>query len=203
MSQVAALARYPLGRVKGEAPLKFTDRLLQRWRIAKVQRYIRPGARVLDVGCADGALFRQMRKRIGSGIGIDYALEQSVSAGPFKLIAGSLSDYKAADGEFDAVTMLAVVEHLTESAMSEVRDECARVLKPGGLLLITVPSPQVDQLLSWLTKVRLISGMSLHEHHGFDPSEVPTRFGGGGLRLVRSARFQLGLNNLFVFERTA
>lgn len=202
VNQVIAPAQFPIGRVRGEPPLKLMDRLLQRWRIAKVQRYIPVGASVLDVGCADGALFRQLNKRIRSGVGVDYALEESVSGGPFKLFAGSLSDYGAADEAFDAITMLAVVEHLPESAITKVRNECVRVLKPGGVLLITVPSRQVDQLLEWLIKMHLVAGMSLHEHHGFDPADLPALFAGPDLRLVRSARFQLGLNNLFVFRKT-
>ncbi|HEY7819578.1 MAG TPA: hypothetical protein VIG29_15255, partial [Vicinamibacteria bacterium] len=49
--------------------------------------------------------------------------------------------------------------------------------------------------------LRLIDGMALDEHHGFEPSDTPAIFSGFGLRLVRRRKFQLGLNNLFVFQR--
>jgi len=43
--------------------------------------------------------------------------------------------------------------------------------------------------------------MSLHEHHGFNPADVPSLFGGAGLTLVKARTFQLGLNHLFVFKK--
>lgn len=195
-------AGIPVGDVN-EPPLKAVDRLLQRWRIAKVRPFIQKGARVLDIGCADGALFRQLRGRIASGVGVDHALAQSVGNKQFQLIAGPLTPDVVARGDFDVVTMLAVVEHLREDVVPELRDLCVAALKPGGQLLITVPSTQVDQILNVLTKLRLISGMSLHEHHGFNPNDVPQWFGGTGLTLVTFRKFQFGLNNLFVFRKTA
>lgn len=201
-TETSVLETTPLIGVMNEPPLKFVDRLIQYWRIAKVRRYIPNGARVLDVGCADGALFRQLRHQISSGVGVDHALASSLGNLRFHLIAGSLSDELVARGDFDIVTMLAVVEHLREEVVLPLRDRCVRALKPGGLLLITVPSTQVDHILHLLTTLHLIAGMSLHEHHGFNPADVPKWFGGTGLTLLESRRFQLGLNNLFVFKKT-
>jgi hypothetical protein len=45
--------------------------------------------------------------------------------------------------------------------------------------------------------------MSLEEHYGFEPSVVPALFGVADMRLVKASVFQLGCNNLFVFQRPA
>jgi hypothetical protein len=54
--------------------MKAPDRLLQFWRFSKVHPYIPRGARVLDIGCADGALFRLIENKIHEGVGLDPAL---------------------------------------------------------------------------------------------------------------------------------
>ncbi len=54
-----------------------------------------------------------------------------------------------------------------------------------------------------LKRLRLIDGMSLEEHHGYDVGETTAIFGEPDFRLVRHRKFQLGLNNLFIFERKA
>jgi hypothetical protein len=74
-------------------------------------------------------------------------------------------------------------------------------LKPGGRIVITVPSPRVDAILHVLLKLRLIDGISAHEHYGFEPGLTPQVFPAPRFRLVRRQTFQLGLNNLFVFEK--
>jgi len=48
----------------------------------------------------------------------------------------------------------------------------------------------------------LIDGMSLEEHHGYEVSQTTKIFSPPDFRLVLHRRFQLGLNHLFVFERT-
>jgi hypothetical protein len=66
---------------------------------------------------------------------------------------------------------------------------------------MTVPSPTVDRLLDGLIRLRLLHGMDPEAHHGFDPVAVIPMFVDAGFRLSRHRRFELGFNNLFVFER--
>ena len=98
--------------------------------------------------------------------------------------------------------MLAVLEHFPPGAYGPLREGCEKYLKPGGKLLITVPSPAVDHILAVLKFLRLVDGMSLEEHHGYEVAQTETIFPAPKFRLARRATFQLGLNNVFVFERT-
>jgi predicted deacetylase len=42
--------------------------------------------------------------------------------------------------------------------------------------------------------------MEAHQHHGFEPEDVLRYFTAPRWRLAHRKRFQLGLNNLFVFR---
>jgi hypothetical protein len=70
-------------------------------------------------------------------------------------------------------------------------------------VIVTVPSPRVDDILGVLTRLRLVKGMSLEEHYGFDPAQTESVFSPPRFRVAHRGRFQLGLNNLFVFEKAA
>jgi len=95
--------------------------------------------------------------------------------------------------------MLAVLEHVPDAAV--LARECARLLAPGGRVVITVPDARVDRILDVLHRLRLIHGMSLEEHHGYDVGQTRPVFEGAGLKAAAWRRFELGLNNLFVFEK--
>lgn len=182
--------------------MKFGDRLLQSWRISQAARWISPGSRVLDIGCADGVLFRLLGGKISEGIGVDPDLARECRDGPLMLLRGTFPQALPNDTAFDAITMLAVLEHVPHAQQAILAEDCARYLKPGGRLIITVPSAAVDHILTLLMKLRLVDGMSVEEHWGFRPEETPRIFSRGGLRLLEHSRFQLGLNNLFVFEKS-
>jgi len=113
--------------------MKALDRLLQRWRIAVAAPWMPSGARVLDVGCADGALFDLLRGRIAGGVGIDPDAPTTRTREGIRLVRG-LFPADAPDERFDAITMLAVVEHLPASAHAAVGRTAARLLGAGGRL---------------------------------------------------------------------
>jgi SAM-dependent methyltransferase len=185
--------------------MRFTDRLLQRWRIRRVRPFIAPGARILDIGSADGALFGALGGAVGAGsLGVDPTLSRPAVVNGCALVPGFFPEAVPADaGPFDVVTMLAVLEHFPPPAYGPLRAGCERLLRPGGKLLVTVPSPGVDHILAMLKFLRLVDGMSLEEHHGFEVRQTLEIFPPPAFRLVRRDTFQLGLNHLFVFERCA
>ena len=181
--------------------MKAFDRILQRWRITKAAPHIPRDARVLDVGCADGALFAQLGERIAGGVGIDPALGTVMTRPGVRYVHGTFPEDLGGDELFDAITMLAVFEHLADGAQADVISACGRLVRPGGVLVMTVPEPRVDQLVHLLARFGLVAGMALHQHHGFEAARTPAIVGSGPFDLVRHERFQLGLNNLFVFRR--
>jgi SAM-dependent methyltransferase len=181
--------------------MKTLDRFLQRWRIAKARPFIPRGARVLDIGSADGVLFRLLGNRITGGLGIDPDVPANTHAHGAQLVRGFFPADMPDVPPFEAATMLAVLEHFPESQYDVLREGCRHFLKPGGRLIITVPSPMVDHILAVLLKLRLVDGMSLEQHHGYQVEHTARIFPPPAFRLLRRAHFQLGLNNLFVFER--
>jgi len=176
------------------------DRLIQKWRIQKIRPYLTSGARVLDIGCADGRLLQEVPD-IGEYVGIDPHIALSHSEGRGHFVRGCFPEDLPDQRPFDVITMLAVLEHIPSAVQPEMAHHCARLLRPEGYLLITVPSPVVDHLLAALKMLRLIDGMSLEQHYGFQVDQTDGLFSAQGLTLVRRQRFQFGLNNLFVFQK--
>jgi SAM-dependent methyltransferase len=184
-----------------EAELQLLDRTLRRWRFAKARPYVGHDDRVLDVGCGDGAFFRYLRNRFASGVGVEPNLAQPVDAGRYRLVPGRFPDAFETSERFTVITMLAVLEHMAESVLGTVPPRCLDLIEPGGKVVITVPAPAVDSILHILIRLRLMRGSAVHEHHGLDPWTIPALFTEAGFRAVAFKRFELGLNNLFVFQR--
>lgn len=99
------------------------------------------GARVLDVGCGAGHLMRLLRDRKRANVtGLDFsswACERLRAEG-FDAVVGSLPRIPFPDGSFDVVIATEVLEHLDRP--ERTLEEMARVAKPGGLLMVSVPN---------------------------------------------------------------
>ena len=180
--------------------MKAVDRILQSWRERKVRAWLRPRDRVLDVGCHQGEFLERLGGTIRESVGLDPLAHPRETA-TFALRAAAFAeplDFPA--GRFDAITLLATLEHIRDKA--PLAREARRMLTPGGRLIMTVPSPRVDDIVHTLVRLGLADGMSLEEHHGFRPADTGPIFTASGLDLEHHSTFQLGLNHLFVFRRT-
>jgi SAM-dependent methyltransferase len=110
-----------------------------------------PGDRVLDMGCGGGrhafALYRRGADVVALDLdeaelkdvaGMFAALAPEVaSAAKAQAIRGSAYQLPFADATFDKVVAAEILEHLPED--TRAMRELARVLKPGGLIAVTVP----------------------------------------------------------------
>jgi SAM-dependent methyltransferase len=122
--------------------------------------------RVLDVGCGPGVMVEAVLSRGGTFEGRDLSPEMVSEAkekfGHLDGVSfgeGNIEQLDLSDGAFDQVIAMAVIEYLNEP--DRALKEIARVLRPGGTAVITVPKRRhIDKLMvtatapfRWIAKV--------------------------------------------------
>lgn len=106
-----------------------------------IKKYSLNGSKIFDFGCGSGYLMGELQKTGYDGYGVDFekeAIEHGLSSGIKNLTLGSGDKIERPDKSFDMVTAFDVLEHLENER--PVVEELARVLKPGGKMIITVPA---------------------------------------------------------------
>jgi SAM-dependent methyltransferase len=96
--------------------------------------------RALDLGCGTGLNIEQM-SRYAEVTGTDYveeALHFCLARGHKRLCKADAALLPFKDGYFDIATALDVIEHLDDDLVA--LEELYRVMKPGGLLIVSVPA---------------------------------------------------------------
>jgi SAM-dependent methyltransferase len=189
-------------------PFRF-DGLLSRpligARLAAIRPFLPPGGRLLDVGCG----LTELPGIVPSYLGCDRSeeiLAENRRRHPrarflrWDVEGGSAPDEIHEAGPFDAILMLALLEHLHEPGAALAR--AAVLLSPGGRILVTTPHPAGRAPLEAGAALGLLSRHAAGEHEAL-LSRVGLEAAGAaaGLRLARYRRFLLGLNQAAVFTR--
>ncbi|HEY6468228.1 MAG TPA: class I SAM-dependent methyltransferase [Candidatus Dormibacteraeota bacterium] len=115
--------------------------LVHRSRIRSIERLLGRRGSVLDIGCGPGVLLNQMRQRGWTARGTERspsAAQQARDVFHLDVRAQDVDDVVAEGATFDTVVLWHVAEHL-HSPRETVR-AIARLLRPGGILLIAVPN---------------------------------------------------------------
>ncbi len=131
---------------------------------------LRPGQRVLDIGCGWGSFASYAAERHRAHVvGVTLAAEQVIAARerchglPVEF---RLQDYREVSDTFDHVVSIGMFEHVGHKNHRAFMRAARRCLKPGGLLLLhtfgTVrshPDPR-DSEVMWIER-RIFPGMSV------------------------------------------
>jgi ubiquinone/menaquinone biosynthesis C-methylase UbiE len=108
--------------------------------------------RLLDIGAADGAMLSVLNSELNleKAVGIEPSdeLRQAVNDPNIKVLPGYGEKLPFSENEFDAVIIASVIEHVKDG--ERLLTESYRVLKKGGLLIITAVDPFFDKIATFL-----------------------------------------------------
>ena len=131
--------------------------------------------KLLDIGCGNKYFIKKFSKL--QAIGIDLLYGQDAENG---------LDYN--NYTFDYITMLAVIEHFNN--YKKVLEDCKRILKKGGLLIITTPKKSIEKFMR---------KKEIEEHKRYF---TKTDFENiDGFKLIHYSTFELRMNQLVVLVK--
>ncbi len=122
------------------------------------------GKRVLDMGCGTGWFTHELIKRggevVSSDIGHQLLLATRTKTAESSLVVNSLEALGFVDACFDIVLCTEVIEHTPNPRQAVA--ELMRVLKPGGVLVLTVPNRV------WQFSVAVADKLGIRPYKGFE-----------------------------------
>lgn len=153
----------------------------------------RPGARILDVGCYDGYLLRQLGRRCRTeGVGIDISFHalrlarRLTSDEGHHFVLSSAAPLPFGTGVFDVIVCSEILEHLPD--LGWALTEISRVLAKGGRLYATMPNAldqvwpplrsicrRVDEVEGHLRRLHRKEFLAVMHSHGLEATTVRYR----------------------------
>lgn len=164
----------------------------------------------LDLGCGSGYISLMLAGLGYDVFGVDVSsrmidqarsiFEKRNQVGQFAV--GDATNLKLASNFFDVVTCMSVLEWIEDIGKSI--QEIARVMKPGGILIVSVPNKQsLPRKIEWaLHKLKnksrsLKKGYLLHQKHQFYPDEFDRLLSNHGLFREHGKYFVAPLGQFF------
>lgn len=148
-------------------------------KLTMIDRLVRPhlsdGSRLLEIGCGAGNLLLQAVVRGSYPVALDLSMQSltfvrsrlqeagtgTEAPGGFTCVQAIGESLPLADGIFDCVLLSEVIEHLENPQVTV--QEAARMLRPGGRLLVTTPNyrsfwPLMERLVDLMNMAPKMAG---------------------------------------------
>ncbi len=149
-------------------------------------RYVTPPARILDAGCGLGRYTIPLAMREYNVTGVDISKFAITGLNNVRLRRNMQMGLAAADvchlpfqnDTFDVVVAFGVLQHLLEEERSAALSEFARVLVPGGTIVIEVLGREDMRMGGREVETDTFLRSTGSVYHYFDPDEIKDIFSG-------------------------
>lgn len=162
-------------------------------RVIMALKYVK--GRALDIGCGANNFIRSYGKGTGVDVfpwkGVDVVVKDAAKL-PFK------------EKSYDTISYLACLNHIPNRAAA--LDEAYRVLKPNGVVIVTMIPPLWGRFIHWIRfrndpdhKDRDID----HDHEllGMHSTHVQSLLKDAGFEVIHKKRFVFGINSVYVAKK--
>jgi len=167
--------------------LDFWDEFFKKIRVNQCLKYCQ--GRILDIGCGHNNLVR----KYGQGVGVDVFPWEGAD------LVCDTTQLPFQENEFNRVFLLACLNHIPER--EKVLKEALRVLKPGGMIIITMITPKIGYFWHkvggpfWEDHRK--RGMKEKEVYGMTKKNIESLLIRAGFKELRSRKFAFGLNTIY------
>lgn len=130
----------------------------------KIVKFVGEQKKVLDIGCAEGNLSKQMKINKCEVFGIEIDVESAKVAEKYckDIFIGNVESIKLQEeyeNYFDFIIFADVLEHLKEP--SRVLKRFEKYLKEDGYIIVSLPN-----IANWRMRLKLLTGHFEYEDHG-------------------------------------
>jgi 2-polyprenyl-3-methyl-5-hydroxy-6-metoxy-1,4-benzoquinol methylase len=166
------------------------------------------GKRLLDFGCGRGDLLATLYAHGIAAQGLEFSEESArttsdrfVGEPLFQGVAASPSEL--ADGSFDVILLVEVIEHLLDEQIPPTLAEVRRLLAPGGRVVVTCPND--ENLANETTRCPDCGAVYHRWQHmrSLNPASISALFEAHGFRTVQATGVYWGLTRAIRFRLRA
>lgn len=143
---------------------------------------------LLDIGTADGLMLNNLANELSPriSVGFDFSSELLKFADNNQsfFVQSDASKLPFKDDFFDVIVACAIIEHVPDA--DKMISECYRVLKNGGICIITTPDPFFEHIAT------MIGHLENEQHNEtFNLLKLKSLFEAQGFSIVKAEKFMM------------